>query len=86
MRVIAPHDRAMKIPHFDFYAADPPMRRWLPLGEVVEVNHSKEWIDELRAGVLIAADSATAKLAQVSFKEAAVKAALTPAAKPVEEK
>lgn len=85
LKIVARHDGSQMLPHFDFYAANPPMRRWLPIGEVVEVKFGPEWLSEIRAGVLVAADEATAKLAGVKFDAGKVKSALMPA-KPATEK
>jgi len=79
LRIIARHNGS-PVPHLDFYAASPPMRRWLPLGEVVEVRFMPEWVTEIRAGVVIAADAASAKLAGVQFDKAAVDEAMAPEA------
>jgi len=42
---------------------------WKPTEEVVEVPFKKEYIDELKAGSLEAADEETAKLIGASFKK-----------------
>ena len=67
IRVIAPHAH---FPHYEAMAvavyAD--QRKFLPMGEVVEiemVHAAPTWLKELRAGCLLPADEATAKLAGV---------------------
>lgn len=79
IKIVARHS-GEAVPHLDYYRTTPIIRRWLPLGEVVEVDYMPEWISEIRAGVVIAADVATAKLANIDFSQAAVDEALAPAA------
>lgn len=54
----------------NFDLMDAGVRRFLEPGVPVEVNHRREWIDEIRAGVCAAGDEQTAKLAGVAWKKA----------------
>jgi hypothetical protein len=40
---------------------------WVPTGDVVQVSARAEYIQEVRAGALVARDAQTAKLAGVAF-------------------
>lgn len=44
-----------------------PNGAWIPLPNPVEIDYRAEYIQELKAGTLVAADLATAQLARVQF-------------------